>query len=30
MESFMTDLEISSKPGKGTTVHMRRRIARRQ
>ena len=30
MESFMTDLEISSRPGKGTTVHMRRRIARRQ
>ena len=30
MESFMTDLEISSKPGKGTTVHMRRRILRRQ
>ena len=30
MESFMTDLEISSKPGKGTTVHMRRRLLRRQ
>ena len=30
MESFMTDLEISSRPGKGTTVHMRRRNARRQ
>ena len=30
MESFMTNLEISSKPGKGTTVHMRRRISRRQ
>ena len=30
MESFMTNLEISSAPGKGTTVHMRRRIARRQ
>ena len=30
MESFMTDLEISSKPGKGTTVHMRRRLSRRQ
>ena len=26
MESFMTNLEISSIPGKGTTVHMRRRI----
>ena len=30
MESFMTSLEISSKPGKGTTVHMRRKIQRRQ
>lgn len=30
MESFMTSLEISSKPGKGTTVHMRRRIQRRK
>ena len=30
MESFMTDLEISSAPGKGTTVHMRRRLQRRQ
>jgi len=30
MESFMTSLEISSAPGKGTTVHMRRRIQRRQ
>lgn len=30
MESFMTNLEICSVPGKGTTVHMRRRIARRQ
>ena len=30
MESFMTSLEISSVPGKGTTVHMRRRIQRRQ
>lgn len=29
MESFMTSLEIISKPGKGTTVHMRRRIQRR-
>lgn len=26
MESFMTNLEISSIPGKGTTVHMRRKI----
>ena len=30
MESFMTTLSVSSAPGKGTTVHMRRRIARRQ
>ena len=30
MESFMTELEISSKEGKGTTVHMRRKLLRRQ
>lgn len=30
MESFMTDFDISSEPGKGTTVHMRRRIQRRK
>ena len=30
MESCMTNLEISSKPGKGTTVHMRRKLQRRQ
>ena len=30
MESFMTTLEVSSKPGKGTTVHMRRKIRQRQ
>ena len=30
MESFMTDLEITSKPGRGTTVHMRRKLQRRQ
>lgn len=30
MESFMSSLEISSKPGKGTTVHMRRKLQRRQ
>ena len=30
MESFMTNLEIQSKPGKGTTVHMRRKLQRRQ
>ena len=30
MESFMSDLEITSKPGKGTTVHMRRKLQRRK
>ena len=30
MESFMTDLDIRSRPGKGTTVHMRRKLQRRQ
>lgn len=30
MESFMTNLEITSAPGKGTMVHMRRKIQRRQ
>ncbi len=30
MESFMTELEISSTPGKGTTVHMRRKLQRRK
>lgn len=30
MESFMTTMEITSEPGKGTTVHMRRRVQRRQ
>ena len=30
MESFMTTFEISSQPGKGTTVHMRRKIQRRK
>lgn len=30
MESFMTDLEITSSPGKGTTVHMRRKLSRKQ
>ena len=29
MESFMTSLEITSEAGKGTTVHMRRRLQRR-
>ena len=30
MESFMTDLDITSAPGKGTTVHMRRKLQRRK
>ncbi|MCI7574886.1 MAG: anti-sigma F factor [Clostridiales bacterium] len=30
MESFMTDLEISSAPGKGTSIHMRRKLQRKQ
>lgn len=30
MESFMTSFELSSIPGKGTTVHMRRKLQRRQ
>ena len=30
MESFMTSLQITSKPGKGTTVHMRRKLQRRK
>lgn len=30
MESFMTDFSIKSAPGKGTTVHMRRRLQRRK
>ena len=30
MESFMTNLEILSEPGKGTTVHMRRKLQRRK
>ena len=29
MESFMTTLEINSAAGKGTTVHMRRKVQRR-
>ena len=29
MESFMTTLEITSTAGKGTTVHMRRKVQRR-
>ena len=30
MESFMTNFEVTSSPGKGTTVHMRRQIRPRQ
>ena len=30
MESFMTSFEVTSLPGKGTSVHMRRRIKQRQ
>lgn len=29
MESFMTEFHLSSAPGKGTTVHMKRKIVRR-
>ena len=30
MESFMTSLDITSEPGKGTVVHMRRKLQRRK
>lgn len=30
MESFMSSFSVSSKPGKGTTVHMRRVLQRRK
>ncbi|MBQ7817401.1 MAG: anti-sigma F factor [Oscillospiraceae bacterium] len=30
MESFMTSFELTSEPGKGTTVHMRRKLQRRK
>ena len=30
MESFMTSMEVTSQPGKGTTVHMRRKLQRRR
>lgn len=30
MESFMTSLEITSEQGKGTTVHMRRKLMRKR
>lgn len=29
MESFMHELKVTSHPGKGTTVHMKRRIVKR-
>ena len=29
MESFMTSFSVESAPGKGTTVHMRRKLQRR-
>lgn len=30
MESFMTSFDVTSEPGKGTSVHMRRRLMRRK
>ena len=30
MESFMTSFDLISEPGKGTTVHMRRKLQRRK
>lgn len=30
MESFMTSFEVTSHPGKGTSVHMRRKLKQRQ
>ena len=30
MESFMTSFDLTSEPGKGTTVHMRRRLQKRK
>ena len=30
MESFMTTFELTSEPGKGTAVHMRKRIQKRK
>ena len=30
MESFMTTFDVVSAPGKGTTVHMRRKLQRRK
>ena len=30
MESFMTSFDVVSEPGKGTSVHMRRKLQRRK
>lgn len=30
MENFMTTFEVTSAPGKGTTIHMRRKLQRRK
>ncbi len=30
MESFMTDFSVTSEPGKGTSVHMRRKLQRKK
>ena len=30
MESFMTSFSVTSEPGKGTSVHMRRKLQRRR
>ena len=30
MESFMTAFSVTSEPGKGTSIHMRRRLQRRR
>lgn len=30
MESFMTSFSVTSEPGKGTTVHMRRKLQRKK
>ena len=30
MESFMTTFEVTSEPGKGTTIHMRRKVKARR
>ncbi len=30
MESFMTSFEVTSAPGKGTSIHMRRKIRQKQ